>query len=649
MKIPPHLARSRPLVAALVGVGVAALLLGLRAHGWLEAAELAAYDRFLRLRPGSAAPPPVVVVTVSDDDIQRLGRWPLTDATVAEALRAVTAQGPRVVGLDIFRDLPVPPGTEELTALWAADPRVVAVSKFGSPGVAPPPSLAGTEQVGFGDVVVDRGGTVRRGLLFLDDGVTVQSSLSLRLALRYLEAEGVFPGPAPGNPEHLQLGATAIAPFEPDDGPYAGADAQGYQFLLDFLDRGSGLAAIGLSDLLAGRAPPGLFRDRVVLIGTTAESVKDDFYTPLSQAGPAGRHEFGVVLHGQIVGQLLRFAAGASAPLRALGDGPESAWIAAWAILGALAGLRSRALRHLAAWAGGGLTALFVPAYGLFLGGWWVPVVPPAAAWLLAAGAVSAYLSAHERRERLVLMSLFSRHVSPEVAAVLWEQRDQFLSGGRPKPQELTATILFSDLKGFTSVSEKLSPPVLVEWLNDYLDAMTRLVMAHEGVVDDYAGDGIKANFGVPIARSDEAAIRRDARNAVACALAMGRELDRLNRQAQERGLPGVRIRIGIFTGPVVAGAIGSAERLKYTTIGDTVNTAARLESYDKALAAEDPCRILVGETTRELLGDTATAHRVGEASLRGRAGVTTVFRVVEADRPPAGRAPQVGPPPKGP
>ncbi|MBE0618718.1 MAG: CHASE2 domain-containing protein [Proteobacteria bacterium] len=473
---------------------------------------------------------------------------------------------------------------------------------------------------------------MRRGLLFLDDGVTVQTALALQLALRYLERDGIALGSAPDQPEHLQLGATVIAPLEPDDGPYVGADAQGYQFFLDFLDRGASIPTVRLGELLSGTVAPDSFRDKVVLIGTTAESVKDDFYTPLSQTSHTGRHEFGVVLHAQIIGQLLRFATGGSAPLRFPSEFEESTWIASWAFLGAVVGLWGRSFRRFSACSAGGLLALSLPAYALFLQGGWIPVVPPAAAWLLSAGAVSAYLSAHERKERLVLMGLFSRHVSPEIAEVLWEQRDQFLSGGRPRPQELTATILFSDLKGFTSASEQLPPPVLVEWLNDYLDAMTRLVMAHEGVVDDYAGDGIKANFGVPLARTGEEEIRRDAENAVRCALAMGRELQRLNRQASERDLPGVRIRIGIFTGPVVAGAIGSSERLKYTTIGDTVNTAARLESYDKEFAAEDACRILVGETTRALLAGGVPVRRIGEVSLRGRVGQTTVYRVLEED-----------------
>jgi adenylate cyclase len=194
-------------------------------------------------------------------------------------------------------------------------------------------------------------------------------------------------------------------------------------------------------------------------------------------------------------------------------------------------------------------------------------------------------------------------------------------------------TVLFSDLKGFTPLSEKMDPQALMDWLNMYMETMAQLVMDHGGVVDDYFGDAIKADFGVPLPRKSETEIGQGAVNAVNCALAMAREMDRLNKLWQEQQLPIMGMRIGIFTGPVVAGSLGSAQRLKYTTVGDTVNIAARLESFDKEVFnprfVNSSCRILIGETTLRYLGDQFQTERLGEATLEGKDEKITVYRVV--------------------
>ena len=230
---------------------------------------------------------------------------------------------------------------------------------------------------------------------------------------------------------------------------------------------------------------------------------------------------------------------------------------------------------------------------------------------------------AREKGQRAVLMQLFSKHVSPQVAEVLWEQREQFLEGGRPRSQSLTVTAMFTDLQGFSTISEKQDPGALMKWLNAYMDMVTTTVMEHGGVVDDYFGDGVKINFGVPIPRVTQEDIGRDAVNAVACALAMEANMVVLNAAMTAQGYQPLRMRVGIYTGPVVAGSLGSAERMKYTTLGDTVNTAARLESFSKEVSVPQlesrPCRILIGESTRQYLGDRFRLEPVGEMELKGK------------------------------
>jgi adenylate cyclase len=197
--------------------------------------------------------------------------------------------------------------------------------------------------------------------------------------------------------------------------------------------------------------------------------------------------------------------------------------------------------------------------------------------------------------------------------------------------KKMMVTVLFSDLEGFTPLCESLDPQTLMDWINTYMETMAQLVTEHGGIVDDYAGDGLKADFGVPLARTTEAEIRQDAIKAVRCALAMEQTMDQLNADFAARDLPTASMRIGIYTGLVVAGSMGSAQRLKYTTIGDTVNTAARLENAAKELLPlVTPCRILMGDTTVQYLNNDFQLHRLGEVNLnlKGKSHKVTAYHI---------------------
>jgi adenylate cyclase len=282
-------------------------------------------------------------------------------------------------------------------------------------------------------------------------------------------------------------------------------------------------------------------------------------------------------------------------------------------------------------------------AYALWRG-WWLPLVPPALAASAAASIVTAHMSQQERVQRALLMQLFSRHVSPEIAETLWQRRAELFDEGRLRPQRAIVTVLFTDLQGFTAVSERLDEETLMGWLNTYLEATAQLVITHGGVIDNYVGDALKADFGVPLPRTTEAEIALDAVNAVTCALAIEEAILRLNTLWQERAFPAVGMRLGIFTGPVVAGSLGSAQRLKYTTVGDTVNTASRLESLAQDGAglsvAPGQCRILIGEATLRYLGQQFITQRVGEVSLKGKEQRITVYRVLGRAQQPQITAP---------
>lgn len=232
-----------------------------------------------------------------------------------------------------------------------------------------------------------------------------------------------------------------------------------------------------------------------------------------------------------------------------------------------------------------------------------------------------------------MLMHLFEQHVSPQVADRIWRERAHFLEGGRPRPQKMTVSVLFSDFKGYTAAAEQLDPHSLMEWINSYIEAMARVISEHGGVVDDYAGDGIKANFGVPVPSGSEENVRRHAQDAVLCALKMQDELARQNNRWRERGRDPIGMRIGIATGMVVAGTIGSAQRLKYTTVGDTVNIAARLENLDRDIVPVgtpvSSCRILIDRPTRACLGEWILIEPIGPVAVKGKRESLEAYRVV--------------------
>jgi adenylate cyclase len=260
---------------------------------------------------------------------------------------------------------------------------------------------------------------------------------------------------------------------------------------------------------------------------------------------------------------------------------------------------------------------------------------------------MAAFMAVTERLERREVTGLFSRFVGPEVVSEIWRQRDQFLRDApprRPRAQWLTLTVLMSDLGSFTPAAEKMDPYAVMAWINEFASRMGDLIERHFGVVDDYAGDGIKANFGFPVPRSTAEQIDSDAVNAVRCALAMGEEMERLNEGWAQRRLPTRRLRVGIFTGPAVAGVLGSEKNLKYTSVGDTVNTAARLQDFDKDSFSSDPqesaWRVLIGEETFRRIGGGFRTKDLGLHSLRGKERRVRIYRVLGAgdqagDEPP--------------
>src|SRR6185503_14292610 len=310
--------RSKGGQAALTAGTVFVLALVLRFAGALERIELGVYDLALRARPAVLPDERIVIIDETEDDLERFGH-PLADETLARAIERVLTLKPRALGVDKFRDIPVPPGTAALERAVNGNRSVFWIYQFGGHGtrrISAPQWLQRPSQAAFNDVLPDAGGTVRRGLLYLDDGGRPQRSFSLALAMTYLAPRGIAPRPDADDPARMRLGAATLAPLEAWDGGYAGTDASGYQVLLDYRGAPATFRRFTLADLLDGKIDAEHVRDHIVILGSSATSLKDYFQTPFSTS--VSPFITGSELHAHQTSQLLRLALGESQPVRTL-------------------------------------------------------------------------------------------------------------------------------------------------------------------------------------------------------------------------------------------------------------------------------------------------------------------------------------------
>jgi adenylate cyclase len=632
------------VVSLLIVLFVFFCTLFVQRMGWLQFLEFQAYDFFIRHQPKSASSDPIVLVEMTEEDIHSpLLDYPIHDDKLAELLSKLEVDQPAVIGLDIWRDIPVPKsgvGIDKFNQVLQSYSNIVAIFTLGDrkrTPIAPPAILKSKfEQIAFNDnfpmdEAVDRTTPkVRRGALFVNrpSGESFDS-LPFRLAVVYLERKGIRPEPDPSDPKSFRLGKARMRPLQSSDGAYVGAAATGeFQILLDFkcLDR---FTRYSVSEALSGHViPPGSLRDKIVLIGMNSPSVLDELVTPFR------RNHLGVEVQAMTVNQLLRHALEGEKSLQYWSHWIEAAWVLLWCLAGGAIGYRVRSPWRFGPESLACLLALGGIDWLAFSHGWWLPLAAPAVAYAPAALLVTSYIAFQQRSMRAVLMKLYSRHVSKEIAESIWENRESFLDGQRPLAQKLVVTVLFTDLKGFSTISEKMQPAQLYVWLNGYLGAMAQVLQNHGGVLKQFTGDGILALFGVPVPHTTRDQQAGDAAAAVKAALAMGQRLVELRREWQEAGLPPVSMRAGIYTGEVAAGSVGSDDRFEYAVIGDVVNTASRLESYDKTLADPDllpnRCRILIGAPTHDLLGGKFESKEIGLLEVKGKANKVPVFHILD-------------------
>ena len=612
---------------AIIWIVVTGTLLGVRHLGWLQPWELNALDLMVQLRPTPGPDPRLLVVEITEQDIHTFKKWPISDRVLAKAIAELARLEPTVIGLDIIRDIPYEPGNAELTAQFK-NPKVVAITFIGNSEynrAGPPPNIP-KQRIGFNDLVLDPERTIRRNLIFKHDGKSTLSSFSMRLAFDYFASKSIQTKVTENN--EIKIGNTVFPQLRSHSGGYQTIDAQAYQILLNYRSPQNVAKTVTLTQVLEGKVDPKLVKGKIVLIGVTALSVRDFFSTPYSASGSGNRPMAGVLIHATATSQILSAVLDGKELFWYWDEWQEILWIAVWSAVGGCLAWRLQKSLNLIASAIAAFGSLAGFTFFLFMQQGWIPLIAPALGLLITAGVAVTYKYEQSRQQQGIVMKLLGQQTSPAIANALWKERVHLLESGLLPGQKLTATIILTDLQGFSTISEKLPPEVVMSWLNEYLSVMAQEVQAHQGVINKFTGDGMLAVFGVPIPRTTPEEIAEDARLAVSCALAISSRLPEMNQNWLDRGLPSAKMRVGIFTGPVMVGSLGGTTRLEYGVIGDSVNIASRLESCEKD-RQEDTCRILIAEETLLHLADKFEVESWGALPLKGREEKVNVYRIL--------------------
>jgi adenylate cyclase len=599
-------------IALILIFSIAVALLSARPPSPLAAAQrLVEAAAFHFLGPERATASNVVVVGITEETLSAFPyRSPIDRAFLASVIDALARSGVVAIGLDIVLDRPTEPSKDAALrrALTHTDIPVVAIS------VAP-------------DTIMSAG--QRRFLASFLDGVRTGDANLARDRFDDTVRDHVPMHPSTGKPSFPAAIAAALGVTAPErpfriewrrSRGHVGPDVPTYP-----------AQSIAL-------LPADWLKGKVALIGSLIAG-SDEHRTV---ASAFGQPSFGVDIHAQVVSQLLDRRA---VPVPVL-PWPEISAASALACIGVALGCLFAGSFAVATMTvvGLGFVSVVLAAYAET--GMLFPVMGPIVALSIAGGGARAWHGLADRRDRRALRALFSRFVSEPVVDQIMKERDLFMSGGRPRPQELTATVLYADVAGFTTICEGLAPEPLIAWLDRYIDTMSGLIMTHNGVLLRFIGDGILAVFGVPIPRRDEAGIAADANNAARCALAMEQAMETLNDEWAASGLPVGGLRVGLHTGPMVAGSLGTGARMEFCLLGDTANIGARLEQLGKDYAEPSPryCTIVVGEPTWTRLAGGFPGLRLGDLLLRGRHTTMAAYRIDAAAARQANRQEEIRP-----
>lgn len=446
----------------LASLAIAGLVIGIRQTGILQESELLAFDSMVQLLPPSPPDSRLLVVGITETDIRTQKKWPLGDRVVAELLNTLQQNRPKVIGLDLYRDIPQPPGHNELLEAFKAN-NIIAITKLeDSEGQStPPPPSVPRERVGFNDFVLDRDNVLRRNLIYAEWDGQKFYSFALRVSLSYLRDRNLT---FQVTPETVQIGKTTFADLKENSGGYQmpPTEALGWQTLLKSRWANNAIRQVTLSEVLNGKIEPSWVKDKVVLIGTVAPSAKDLYATPYSARETANYLMPGIVIHAQMVSQILSTVLDNQRQFWFWTQWGEWLWIWGWSFVGGLLGWRFHhplSLGASVAIAAGGLWGISFLAFGQ---SGWIPVVPPVFSLILASAGLLAY-QLFESIYRDSLTGLPNRRLLIEQLEKINRQK---------KSQEILIAILFLDLDRFKRINEGLGREA-GDWL--LLNAAKRL------------------------------------------------------------------------------------------------------------------------------------------------------------------------------
>ena len=387
---------------------VAGLVIAITSSGLLQMMEWATHDQWVRLRPREPIDSRIIIVTINESDLQKLGKWPVSDAVLAQLIKTLKAHQPSIIGLDLYRNLPVAPGQQALIQVFKSTPNIIGVEKAVGEAVAPHPTLSQLGQVASADLVLDADGKVRRGLLTIKDKGRTQEGLGVKLALKYLESKGLSLQMIDAKNKHYRLGKAEFKPFTGSEAVYVGTNSGGYQILLNFRGTQENFRTVSITDVLANRISSNVIKGRIVLIGATGQSSNDFFFTPYSgHFFTSPKRMPGVIVHANITSQILSAALEGRPLVHVWPDPVEWLWITGWAFVGATVGwilLQSNLFGTrwivLGLWIvpTGGI--LFTGSFLAFLAGWWIPVVSPFLALTGSLVLIGGYYSLELQREK---------------------------------------------------------------------------------------------------------------------------------------------------------------------------------------------------------------------------------------------------------
>jgi adenylate cyclase len=595
--------RARVLRAMLIGLLVSVAVTALSRTGILAGWETRAVDAFLFLRERVPAPE-IVLVVIDDDAFAALGqRQPLPRRYLADLADFLLRSGARVVAFDLVVTTPSQPEDDQALVAtarrWAAErPGALVFASLAVPEAGtraytllPPFSPELTALLGFANAPVGADGVVRRftpALTASGGGRIPALSLAALAGSTGLGAGEVV----------ARLGAaraTIPLPVRDEHGRLARAETSlaqlgGIPWRIDYTGPPGAFTSFPSEPLVAlarsGTTPDAdnPFRDRIVLVGATFLESRDSFPTPTGLMS-------GVEIQANMVNTLLA--------RRTLLPPP---WYLNLALLTAVCvsiSLLSLWLRPawLALVALGLVAALVAASYEAYTrGGYWLDFLAPLLGTL-------AYLQGAHWLRRRRLRSAFGQYVSPQVM-------DQVLRQGSSLGGEVRrVTVLMSDLRGFTTISENLPPEVVSAMMNEYFTAMVDVILAHRGLVQDFIGDAIMAVYGAPL--DDPEHCWHAARSAVG----MHAALESLNRAWEADGRGPLAMGVAVHTGPVFAGTLGAPRKKKYAVLGDTVNLTSRMEGLNRDLGTG----ILISGAALAVLRDRVVVRDRGRVAVKGR------------------------------